>query len=300
MWHETHFATCGHRHNSVVPGVTSLQHPKPNPPPSNGHRNERNPVKNKEFSSLPEDLSADLRGHIRPVFVPLTLFERDASPAQKTLRSKLAGRPFLLEGESWPTCPNCSKPMALFVQLDTATLPKECPPYGEGLIQLFYCQTRDPLCEVDCEAYAPFSRCILARSIPPSAAGSTAPLDLAERDEIDRAQGVREAQIIIDWKRIDDLPGYEELDEDDLSWDDRGDTVHELERPIAGEKLAGWPLWIQSPEHPPCPRCKEPMQLVFQIDSNDLLGVQFGDLGCGHLTQCPTHKDILTFGWACG
>jgi len=41
------------------------------------------------------------------------------------------------------------------------------------------------------------------------------------------------------------------------------------------------------------------MQFVFQIDSNDNLPIILGDRGCGHITQCPEHKQILTFSWAC-
>jgi hypothetical protein len=25
----------------------------------------------------------------------------------------------------------------------------------------------------------------------------------------------------------------------------------------------------------------------------------FGDSGIGHITQCPEHKEVLAFGWAC-
>ncbi|MDJ0556950.1 MAG: hypothetical protein QNJ68_21390 [Microcoleaceae cyanobacterium MO_207.B10] len=41
------------------------------------------------------------------------------------------------------------------------------------------------------------------------------------------------------------------------------------------------------------------MQLVFQVDSNDNLPFMFGDVGCGHITQCKDHKNIVAFAWAC-
>ena len=68
---------------------------------------------------------------------------------------------------------------------------------------------------------------------------------------------------------------------------------------IEGDKLAGYPNWIQGVEYPNCPECQRRMQFVFQIDSQDNLPVMFGDVGCGHITQCPEHKQILTFSWAC-
>jgi hypothetical protein len=38
---------------------------------------------------------------------------------------------------------------------------------------------------------------------------------------------------------------------------------------------------------------------VFQIDSEDNLPYMFGDVGCAHITQCPEHKEVVAFGWAC-
>ena len=67
----------------------------------------------------------------------------------------------------------------------------------------------------------------------------------------------------------------------------------------AEDKLAGWPLWVQGPEYPDCPTCRSRMRLLFQLDSNDHLDFMFGDVGTGHITQCPVHKDVVAFGWAC-
>lgn len=53
-------------------------------------------------------------------------------------------------------------------------------------------------------------------------------------------------------------------------------------------------------EYPNCLICGERMRLVFQVDSNDNLPFMFGDLGCGHITQCKYHKNQVAFGWACG
>jgi uncharacterized protein YwqG len=66
-----------------------------------------------------------------------------------------------------------------------------------------------------------------------------------------------------------------------------------------GDKLGGWPYWIQGAEYPDCPECGARMEVVFQLDSNNNLPFMFGDVGCGHITQCPRHKDVVTFAWAC-
>lgn len=66
-----------------------------------------------------------------------------------------------------------------------------------------------------------------------------------------------------------------------------------------GDKLAGWPTWVQNPEYPSCPRCESQMVYVFQLDSEDNLPYMFVDVGRGHITQCPRHLDVVAFGWAC-
>jgi hypothetical protein len=38
---------------------------------------------------------------------------------------------------------------------------------------------------------------------------------------------------------------------------------------------------------------------VFQVDSEDSIPFMFGDTGCGHITQCPEHQEVVAFGWAC-
>jgi len=56
----------------------------------------------------------------RPSWTPV-VEEGDGAPIQ----SKFSGSPWLAEGETWPTCPNCSRPMQLFLQLNLETIPAE-------------------------------------------------------------------------------------------------------------------------------------------------------------------------------
>lgn len=54
--------------------------------------------------------------------------------------SKFAGKPWLNEGEEYPICPNCSKPMQLFLQLNLDELPNNLKSrFGSGILQFFYC-----------------------------------------------------------------------------------------------------------------------------------------------------------------
>src|SRR5262249_30013428 len=61
------------------------------------------------------------------------------------------------------------------------------------------------------------------------------------------------------------------------------------------DKLGGWPLWIQALDYLKCPRCDQLMTPLFQIDSDDHPSYRFGR-GCGHLTRCERHPDVVGFG----
>lgn len=228
----------------------------------------------------------------RPAWKPETVDEDGPATA-----SKFAGTPWLGPNAPWPVCPNCSQPMQHFVQLDTATLPAEMlGRFGTGLLQLFYCTSTEPLCDVDCEAFFPFSKSVVARRVEPVGPGEA-------------GQGPENpypAKQIVGWQALAaEVPNAEEAEE----WcESQGQTLSAEDRhrlwddlcPDEGDKLGGWPNWIQGVEYPNCPQCSQRMQLVLQIDSEDHLPYMFGDVGCGHLTQCPEHKDMLAFAWACG
>ncbi len=207
--------------------------------------------------------------------------------------SKFSGIAFIPSGESWPTCGNCAKPMQLFLQLNAADVPAEAKHLlADGILQLFYCTNTEPLCEVDADAFFGFSKAHLARVIPDGdhETLTTSPVD-----------GAYPAKSIIDWSSQTDVPNWEEAAQlgVDLS-DEESDELADTTIPEIGEKLGGWPAWIQGVEYPLCPRCNQPMHFLFQLDSDQNLPHWFGDMGIGHITQCENHPEVLTFGWACG
>lgn len=209
--------------------------------------------------------------------------------------AKFSGQPWLADGESYPCCTNCGKPMQLFLQLNLDTLPEPIQgQYGTGLLQLFYCTSETPLCEVDCEAFFPFAQSVLARLVQPTdQPHPVSPVTLSDPFP---------AKTIVGWEEMVDYPNPEEgtelgIELNDEEWEQ---VTTEESVPRSGDKLAGYPLWIQGMEYPACPDCGQPMRLVFQLDSEDHLPYMFGDVGCGHITQCPEHHHQLAFGWACG
>ena len=241
--------------------------------------------------TIPPALKALRRSAWRPVTK-----QEDGPPAA----SKLGGTPYLAPQEAWPTCSNCGKPMTLFLQLDLSTVPTAIRgDVGEGLVQFFYCTSADPLCEADCESYFPFTEAKLVRLI---ALSDEEPVAAA----VPEGTEVFPPHHIVGWEEVTDYPEPWMEDDLDIPITDAEEEalVDQLDAAatrlsVAGDKLWGWPAWIQGPEYPDCPTCGRAMHALFQIDSDDHLPYYFGDVGTGHVTQCPEHPDVLAFGWAC-
>lgn len=226
--------------------------------------------------------------------------------------SKFCGLPWIGPEASWPRCGHCREPLTLLLQLDLDDLPEELGDrFGSGLLQLFYC-LRDGCQGVG--GWEPFaddlSRVRIVHPTPSAPAPS-----------VSTEQPYLPAKRITGWTRFDDLPSPAEHDECGLKYTyDFTDGTLRIECPdlgfdckqrmsecqaeeIAtaehGDKLGGWPAWVQGVEYPNCPTCGRRMVLVFQVDSEDHVPFMFGDVGCGHITQCPEHKGVVAFGWAC-
>jgi uncharacterized protein YwqG len=197
--------------------------------------------------------------------------------------------------------------MRFLLQLELAALPMRPP--GAGILQLFYCATDDGACET----WSPTAGANLARLVDGALVVRLPPDGLAPEQE----------RSIVDWEEIGDVPNSQEHEElglhfdydfakkqvrvtcpeinfDEASLDIDAYSAEAVASAEAGDKLFGWPHWVQGAEYPSCPRCNGRMNLVFQVDSEQGVDVMFGDLGVGHITQCPKHPDVLAFGWACG
>jgi uncharacterized protein YwqG len=254
-----------------------------------------------------EKLEPWLARHRRPAWKPVV--EDGDGPAAA---SKFCGTAWVGPDAPWPECGHCKKPLQLFLQLDLVALPEELgQPFGTGLLQLFYC-TRD-----QCQGYGgwePFADDLSrVRVVQPSGSGP----ELA----VPGLDGSFPARRIVGWSRLLDLPHppeHEELGlkytydfqvgttqlecpELGLVFDEVRDAMlaENVANSSRGDKLAGWPAWVQSVEYPCCTRCGRRMAHVFQVDSEDHIPFMFGDTGCGHVTQCPEHKEVVAFGWAC-
>jgi hypothetical protein len=232
---------------------------------------------------LPLDIPEALTPHRRSSWVPVT----HELPSPDAVASYFGGTPFLPEGQPPPACGRCATNMPLFLQLSSADLPAAVGlPFGSGILQLFCCTICD-------EAYEPFSKTALARVLPPE----TGPGDGEAVED-----GVVEQFapfVISGWTEHDDYPNAEEQLELGIALPDAVEERVAQVFPASGDKLLGWPHWVQGVEYPSCNACHRKMRYLFQIDSEDSLPWMFGDMGCGHLFVCEAHQDVLTFHWAC-
>lgn len=238
-----------------------------------------------------------IEGVLEKALETLSKFRRDAYLPKVTENSnsfssvsKIGGLPYLRNKEDWPVCSNCNKNMQLFLQLNLEDLPEA---KDTGLIQLFYCTTNKPKCELDLEAYLPFSKAVTCRKIDVQ----------GESDQITpNIDKIYQEKIIIDWEQIDDYPHIEEYERLGINIEEHiYDLMAEREIGVPSEKdkLFGWPHWIQSMEYPFDKKTNSQMELFFQLNSEENLPFMFGDAGTGYLTQSPKDASKLAFGWSC-
>ena len=250
-------------------------------------------------------------------------FEKHKKPAWKPkvrkgdgalTDSKFCGTPWLSPKEAWPACQICDRPLELFLQLNLQHLPTPiAKTFGHGLLQLFYCRHN---CGDGGSEY--FSDCMShIRAANPNGPGRRLPKR--------REAGSYPARRIVGWQKLDDFPDSGDQAELGLrrEHDVESNTIrvscNQLNLAITnlpaskryeydevfncgiplGDKLGGWPCWIQSPNYPYCPRCDSRMQFVFQVDSEHNVPFMFGDSGCGYVFQCKKHKGVVAFGWDC-
>jgi hypothetical protein len=227
-----------------------------------------------------------------------------------TVASKFGGAPWLGDQESWPLCGHCNGPMHLFVQINLEKLPSDLlGKYGHGLLQFFHCLQDDCLYGKYCQD--PFTPCMLVRVVEPS-----------ETDRLPQIPKYNDRpgfspRMITGWKKVADFPGAAEFPELGLTYENGKlecaelDFVDEnvaiedflrLHRCLAGDKLGGWPNWVQvHTSYPKCPRCMNRMDtVVFQVGADDNIPFMFADGGYGPILQCPVHMDVLGFSWDSG
>jgi hypothetical protein len=253
--------------------------------------------------------------HLRKAWRPVIASD---AYAWQTVGAQFGGPALLPSGESWPTCGDCGLPMRPMVQLDVAHLPQGLFPIQAGLLQHFQCANW-PAC-TSASGYLPFGRAQLLRVVENNAL-RTSPAP----------PGVTPYPVrpVARWNEFWDLPAAEEherlgleyeyeflpgVTKTSVAWHEggvaRSDPVVQSngeERGLAetiadaagGDKIGGWPKWVQRVEYPRCPECSAEMRFLLQLGWHDNLPESFGDLGTGYLTFCPSHPRMLAFAYQC-
>ncbi len=205
--------------------------------------------------------------------------------------SKIGGYPYLHQVGDWPLCANCKKHMQLFLQLNLDSLPEK---RQKGLLQFFYCTSRHPDCQNLLESHKAFSPGALIRTIPePEQESKTLIPDM---------KNIFPEKIITSWSVFQDYPSLEELQE--LGIEIPYDDYFLLEEkqvgiPFPGDKVFGWPLWLDQLNYPYCRKNHSRMESVFQFCSNDHLPWHFSDSGIGHVHESIDGSNEFAFEWSC-
>jgi len=212
------------------------------------------------------------------------------------------GYPYLRNNKDWPICSKCNNHMQLFSQINMSQIPAkdDTEDYevnnqvgNSTLVQLFLCTNEKSECIYDCETWEPFSKDSVCRTIQTD--GPSKEIQPLIEDLFPEKQ-------VLSWQAHKDYPIYEERVLDNLKYEEEVnemmDERTEFET-LEGEKLYGWPFWVQGEEYPNDRKSGKQMELLLQLDSERNLPYMLGDSGIGHITISPDNKDEVAFGWAC-
>ena len=223
----------------------------------------------------------------RTAYLPRT----EEVPSAFDATAKFGGYPYLHDPQDWPTCPNCGRHRQLLLQLDLTQIPDRP---SAGLLQLFYCTNQADACERDLRGWEPFSDIHAIRIVKPDGKSATT---------VPQLPGMFPERRIISWEACDDYPHPEDYGEFDIYGTalelDAVRSMMEAQGQLArgGDKLFGWPAWVQGPEYHLAQNGGRPMTFLLQLSSQGNLPYLFGDAGTGYLMR---GKGRMGFGWAGG
>lgn len=218
--------------------------------------------------SLVKELKKALKKEKRKAWFPDTTL-LDPGP----LSSKLGGEPFLPATHPRPTGEAGPLPLALQLDLMAHPEPKERRPV---FLQLFY----DACANGDARGVV---RVLAAEGSHVADGGPSLP-----------PRGIVWGRAKSDFPSLARDPERTEVS---LSYDQQA-VLRDIN--LSGDKLGGWPDWLQDARYPECPTCGERcVQLVFQLESGRHIAVDFGDAGVGYVLQCPEHPDTPVFQSQC-
>lgn len=214
-------------------------------------------TRNRTPASWKRALKKKLKPHARPCH---KLKTRKGAGAARA--SRFGGHPWLAADESWPS--HQGEPALFLFQVDLAELPVEA---GQGLLRVFI--------KPDGGFALQDTTCMVTQAI--------------KGDVVTGSNPLSPRQLTGFGKATQDLPGAEAHDLVKL---DPAEVEHLPLMTQAGDKVGGWPHWIQDASSP-----KGFGRFVLQVDTGGALAFSYGDSGIGILLQHDTDDDRFHMVW---
>ena len=212
---------------------------------------------------------------------------RVESGEPKGLCSKFAGAAWLKEGEKWPRCKGCKRPMHLLLQLLARDAPPGTVSLAEGaVLQIFHCGSTGR-CDTGGSTSAPGGTGVLMRVLE----------EKKLRPPGDVPDGGGLSKRIVGFESRAEVPGADDA-EGAARFNAKELRMMRDRGPSGGTKLGGWADWIQRKHEAECRKCGNPMRFVLQLQSERHIAVGFGDSGLAYMHQCEAHPKELAFSWS--
>lgn len=204
--------------------------------------------------------------------------------------SKFGGLPHLNQENEWPICNCCKNPMSFFMQLNLEKLSINYA-NNKGLLQVFLCTQSD--CNAALETYAPFCEGAVIRIL--NIEKSSAMANLGKHTIATFPE-----RNISKWGMESDYPHPESYDKIGIQLNpETYDILADAEIALEGDKLGGWPSFVQGHQEVYDPEDNTTYEYLFQIDSEDNLPFMFGDGGTAYIYYHPQKPEKLAMFWQC-
>lgn len=238
---------------------------------------------------------------------PCARMQPDGVPTSTT-QSYVGGRPFLPTGASWPTDDDRHE-LVFLAQVNFQEVPHLGPGWPrDGLLQWFcgdddtYGLDWDDAGQPRPEAGG-FVRWVPAQQLGSPEGGPDGPVPEAEFSPL-----LTTGPVAVRFRLDRDLPSFNEVYESGGErWEALADAYDELSvdddfSPAGGDKVGGWPNFVQAATFPASER--PAARAVLQLDAETGAFSEWGDVGCAHVVGVPSELaegDLSSFvwDWAC-
>ena len=205
---------------------------------------------------------------------PCALADLSVAAGATAGASRLGGVPSLDAASAWPQCGGCREPMTFLAELVASELAGLLEPVPfEGRLQVFECP--------NCDGREHFTRSRCVRQIALDAVVATALPD----ESAHWSRFMIPERSIVGWTVARDTPDVDEVNElCDYDIDEASELLAQRGHRHRGEKVGGWPSWIQNIDYGVCDVCPR-STLVFVMQ---LAAAALGEESALYVLRCPS------------